>query len=308
MKPKVVVVGSANTDMVVQVENIPHLGETVLGGKYVNAQGGKGANQAVAAARLGAEVAFITRLGRDAFGQSSKVAYQVEGINTDYIIWDDDAPSGVALIMVNRNGENIIAVAPGANGRLSSADVQAAESVFQNADAVLVQLEIPLVAVQTAIDLAHRHHARVILNPAPAIYLPGSILRSVDFLTPNENELAILTGTKSIERANAAIEFADLIGIQALIVTVGAKGALVITEGAEHLVPGFPVKAVDSVAAGDAFNGALAVALSSDEDLLVAVRYANAVGALSVTRAGAQPSLPTSDEVKNFMKLVGEKD
>jgi ribokinase len=307
MNPKVVVVGSANTDMVVQVEDIPRLGETVLGGKFVNAQGGKGANQAVAAARLGAEVTFITRLGRDAFGKSSEAAYQVEGINTDFIIWDDDAPSGVALIMVNRNGENIIAVAPGANGRLSSTDVQAAESVFQNADAVLVQLEIPLDAVQTAVDLAHRYQARVILNPAPAIYLPDPILRSVDFLTPNENELAILTGTLSIEQWNAAREFTELIGVQALIVTVGAKGAWVITEGTEHLVPGFPVKAVDSVAAGDAFNGALAVALSRGEDLLGAVRYANAVGALSVTQAGAQPSLPTSDQVRNFMELNCEK-
>jgi ribokinase len=308
MKPKVVVVGSANTDMVVQVENIPRLGETVLGGKFVNAQGGKGANQAVAAARLGAEVTFVTRLGRDAFGQSSEAAYQIEGINTDFIIWDDDAPSGVALIMVNRNGENIIAVAPGANGRLTPADVQAAESVFKTADAVLVQLEIPLVAVQTAVDLGHRHHARVMLNPAPATYLPDSILRSVDFLTPNENELAILTGAQSSERGNTAREFADLIGVQALIVTVGEKGALVITEGTEHLVPGFPVKAVDSVAAGDAFNGALAVAISRGENLLGAVRYANAAGALSVTRAGAQPSLPTSDEVRKFMELVGEKD
>jgi ribokinase len=308
MKPKVVVVGSANTDMVVQVENIPRLGETVLGGKFVNAQGGKGANQAVAAARLGAEVTFVTRLGRDAFGQSSEAAYQIEGINTDFIIWDDDAPSGVALLMVNRNGENIIAVAPGANGRLTPADVQAAESVFKTADAVLVQLEIPLVAVQTAVDLGHRHHARVMLNPAPATYLPDSILRSVDFLTPNENELAILTGAQSSERGNTAREFADLIGVQALIVTVGEKGALVITEGAEYLVPGFPVKAVDSVAAGDAFNGALAVAISRGENLLGAVRYANAAGALSVTRAGAQPSLPTSDEVRKFMELVGEKD
>ena len=203
MKPKVVVVGSANTDMVVQVDDIPRLGETVLGGKFIKAQGGKGANQAVAAARLGAEVTFVARLGRDAFGESSASAYQVEGINTDFLIWDDDAPSGVALIMINRNGENIIAVAPGANGRLSPADVQAAESVFQSADAVLVQLEIPLDAVQTAVDLARRHHARVILNPAPAIHLPDPILRSVDFLTPNESELAVLAGNLSIHEANS---------------------------------------------------------------------------------------------------------
>jgi ribokinase len=308
MKPKVVVVGSANTDMVVRVDAIPRLGETVLGGKFVNAQGGKGANQAVAAARLGAEVTFVARLGRDAFGQSSVAAYQVEGINTDFIIWDNDAPSGVALIMVNRNGENIIAVAPGANGRLSSTDVQTAESVFRTADAVLVQLEIPLDAVQTAVDLAHRHHCRVILNPAPAINLPDPILRSVDFLTPNESELAILAGTLSFQQEESARVFAEQIGVQALIITLGARGALVIAEGNEYLVPGYLVEAVDSVAAGDAFNGALAVALSRGEDLLGAVRFANAVGALSVTRTGAQPSLPTFDEVRKFMELTGEKD
>jgi ribokinase len=306
MKPKVVVVGSANTDMVVQVDIIPRLGETVLGGKFVNAQGGKGANQAVAAARLGAEVTFVARLGRDAFGESSATAYRMEGVNTDFIIWDDDTPSGVALIMVNRNGENIIAVAPGANGRLSQADVLAAEGVFQTADAVLVQLEIPLEAVQAAVDLARRHHARVILNPAPAIYLPDSILQSVDFLTPNESELAILAGTLPGQEGNIARIFAEQIGLQALIVTLGAKGALVIAKGVEYLVPGYPVKAVDSVAAGDAFNAALAVSLSCGEDLLGAVRYANAVGALSVTRAGAQPSLPTFDEVRKFMELISE--
>jgi ribokinase len=308
MKPKVVVVGSANTDMVVQVDAIPRLGETVLGGKFVNAQGGKGANQAVAAARLGAEVTFVARLGRDEFGRSSVAAYQLEGINTDFIIWDEDAPSGVALIMVNRHGENIIAVAPGANGQLSSTDVQNAESVFQTADAVLVQLEIPLDAVQTAVHLAHRHNCRVILNPAPASNLPAPILRSVDFLTPNENELAILAGTLPSQHGDTARLFAKQIGVRALIITLGSKGALVISEGAENLVPGYPVKAIDSVAAGDAFNGALAVALSRGKDLLGAVRFANAVGALSVTRSGAQPSLPTLDEVKKFMEFSSDKD
>jgi len=306
MKPRLVVVGSANTDMVVRVDAIPRLGETVLGGKFVIAHGGKGANQAVAAARLGANVTMVARLGRDAFGNSSATAYRRESINTDFIIWDEEAPSGVALIMVNQNGENIIAVAPGANGQLCSADIIAAESVFQTADAVLVQLEIPLDAVQTAVELGHRYRARVILNPAPAISLPDFILRSVDVLTPNESELAILAGIKSIQEKNTARVYAEQTGIQALIVTVGAKGALVVKDGIEHIVPGYPVKAIDSVAAGDAFNGALAVALSRGENLLDAVRYSNAVGALSVTRVGAQPSLPTLKEVKQFLELVGE--
>jgi len=262
MSPKILVVGSSNTDMIVHVDSIPRLGETVLGEQFVIAQGGKGANQAVAAARLGADVSFVARLGRDNFGASSAKAYQIEGIQTDFIAWDDDVPSGVALIMVNRNGENIITVAPGANGQLSPRDVEAAESVFQTADTVLVQLEIPLDAVQTAVDIARKYHRRVILNPAPAINMLDPILRSVDILTPNENELAILARPLSIQGENSARAYAEHIGVQALIVTVGAKGALRVTEGTEHLVPGYAVKAVVSVAAGDAFNGALAVALS----------------------------------------------
>lgn len=308
MKPKIVVVGSANTDMVVQVDSIPSLGETVLGGKFVCAQGGKGANQAVAAARLGADVTFIARLGNDEFGQTSATAYRAEGINTEFITWDDAAPSGVALIMVNRNGENIIAVAPGANGRLSPADVKTAESAFRTADAVLMQLEVPLETVQTAITLARKYHAQVILNPAPAILLPDDLLRSVDYLTPNETELAILSGKIPAQLQSSVKEFAIKKKLKALIVTLGAKGARVLTDQNEHLVPGFPVKAIDTVAAGDAFNGALAVALSQGMDLVDAVLYANAVGAISVTRAGAQPSLPTFKEVRRFLDGVGGKE
>jgi ribokinase len=304
MKPKVVVVGSANTDMVVQVESIPFLGETVLGGKFINAQGGKGANQAVAATRLGAEVTFIARLGCDALGRTSASAYQTEGINTDFIIWDAEAPSGVALIMVNRNGENIIAVAPGANARLSPADVRAGESVIRTADTILLQLEIPLDAVQTAMDLAHKHHVRVILNPAPAIHLPDSILHEVDILTPNETELAIMASALALHGEDVAKKLSEKLQKQTLIVTVGAKGAIVYKAGSEYLVPGFTVRAIDTVAAGDAFNGALAVALSRGDKLLDSVHYANAAGALSVTRIGAQPSLPTAEEIMRFLDLA----
>lgn len=300
-KPRIVVVGSANTDMVVQVETIPHLGETVLGGKFVIAQGGKGANQAVAAARLGAEVIFVARLGCDSFGQESLSAYLEEGIRTEYISIDDNMASGVALIMINRNGDNIIAVAPGANGQLSSSDVQAAESAFQAADALLLQLEIPMEAVQTAIDLALKYHIKVILNPAPATRLPDEIIRSVDFLTPNEAELSMLTGNTTDPGFHIAKDFAYHHGIQALVVTLGAKGAYVLIGDTERIVPGYSVIAIDTVAAGDAFNGALAVALSRGDDPLEAVRFANAVGAISVTRVGAQPSLPKLEEVIKFL-------
>ena len=304
MSAKIVVVGSANTDMVVRVDDIPHLGETVLGGQLVTAQGGKGANQAVAAARLGADVTFIARLGRDNFGAASLSSYQTEDIHTDYIAWDDDAPSGVALIMVNRNGENIIAVAPGANELLSPVDVENAESVFRDADALLVQLEIPINTVQTAIDLARRYHVRVILNPAPASSLIVSNLQSVDYLTPNESELAVLMGTKAKQDYDAVKEFTARMGLRVLIVTQGAKGAQVFAEGNGYIVSGLSVNTVDTVAAGDAFNGALAVALSNNVDLYGAVKFANAAGALSVTRVGAQPSLPTNEEVERFLKLI----
>lgn len=294
-KPRIVVVGSANTDMVVQVETIPHLGETVLGGSFVTAQGGKGANQAVAAARLGAEVTFIARLGRDDFGQKALSTYQAEGINTEFITLDEVSPSGVALIMVSKKGENIIAVAPGANSRLSASNVQAAESAFQAADTLLLQLEIPLQAVQAAIELARKNHVRVILNPAPARPLPEQMLRSVDFLTPNESELSIL-----------AKEPSELKGLKALILTLGARGAMVKTEGSETLVPGYRVTPIDTVAAGDAFNAALAVALTNGRNLLDAIRFANAAGALTVTRVGAQPSLPTIEELHLFLNQMKE--
>jgi len=307
MAAKIVVVGSANTDMVVRVDEIPHLGETVIGGEFIRAQGGKGANQAVAAARLGAEVTFVTCLGRDEFGLSSATAYQVEGINTQFIKWDDAIPSGVALIMVNRSGENIIAVAPGANSRLTSFDIYKAEASFRNASVVLLQLEIPLESVITAIELAKKYQAKVILNPAPAMPLPDKIMRSVDVLTPNEHELGILAGTDLGKDLSRGRDYANRAGIKSLIVTIGAEGALVFTEHTACHVPGFQVNVIDTVAAGDAFNGALAVALSKGDSLLDSVRYANAVGGISVTRVGAQPSLPTQEEVVSFMEARGKK-
>lgn len=299
--PKIVVVGSANTDMVVRVNEIPELGETVLGGDFVTAQGGKGANQAVAAARLGAEVTFVTRLGSDDFGKRSFSAYQAEGIHTQYIAWDPVAPSGVALILVNKQGENIIAVAPGANGNLSPTDVQAAEIAFETADVILVQLEVPLESVQTTIDLARKHHIRVILNPAPAMRLPKEMLQSIDFLTPNEGELSVITGYPYNASSSVGKEFQIQNKLKALIVTIGSQGARVLADQIDEIVPGFPVEPVDTVAAGDAFNGGLAVAIARGDDLLGAVRFANAVGALTVTRAGAQPSLPRIEEVLHLL-------
>jgi len=302
MKPKIVVVGSANTDMVVQVQHLPEPGETVLGGDYIQSRGGKGANQAVAAARLGANVTFIARLGRDAFGDASVAAYEAEGIDTQFIIRDDKAASGVAVIMVNRGGENIIAVAQGANAKLSPDDIFAAENAIQNANCLLVQLEIPLETVQTAIELAVKHHVPVILNPAPAAKLPSHLLEMVDYLTPNETEAAILAGDHSAKHAmDGAYLLKTQFKIKNLVITLGEKGTAIVGYR-NQIVPPFHVHPVDTTGAGDAFNGALAVALARGDLLTDAVKFANAVAALTTTHSGAQSSLPTKEAVEAFMK------
>lgn len=302
MKPKIVVVGSANTDMVVPVQHLPDPGETVLGGAYIQSQGGKGANQATAAARLGADVTFVVRLGRDAFGDVSEAAYQAEGINTEYVIRDDTTPTGVALIMVNDGGENIIAVAQGANAKLSPADVFAAEKAFQEANCLLVQLEIPLETVQAAIQLAVKHQVPVILNPAPATQLPPALLEMVDYLTPNENEAAFLAGEHSGRHAiDGAYLLKTRFNIKNLVITLGEKGAVIVGYH-NQIVPPYHVTPVDTTGAGDAFNGALAVAIARGDLLVKAVNFANAVAALATTRSGAQLSMPTGEAVEAFLK------
>lgn len=302
MKPKIVVVGSANTDMVVQVQHLPEPGETVLGGEYHQSRGGKGANQAVAAARLGANVAFIARLGRDAFGDDLVAAYKAEGIDTQYIIRDDKTASGVAVIMVNHGGENIIAVARGANAKLSPDDVFAAENSIQNANCLLVQLEIPLETVQAAMQLAVKHHVPIILNPAPATKLPTHLLEMVDYLTPNETEAAFLAGEHSAKHAiDGAYLFKSQFKIKNLVITLGEKGAVIIGYR-NQIVPPFRVQPVDTIGAGDAFNGALAVAIARGDNLVDAVKFANAVAALTTTGSGAQSSLPSLDRVNEFLK------
>ena len=311
MQPKIIVVGSANTDLVVQTPRLPRPGETILGGAFVVAQGGKGANQAVAAARLGAQVTLVACLGQDSFGEQSLKAYQAEGIDIRYVRREAGVASGVALILVSEQGENMIAVAPGANAKLSPEDVLAAEEAFVQADCVLLQLEIPLETVQAAAELACRHEVEVILNPAPAARLPDDLLRLVSVLTPNETEAALLAGRDSEKAqgegagwyAQEAYRLLSARGVKTMIVTQGGEGATLFTdlEASQH-IPGFPVRVVDTVACGDAFNAALAVSLARGASLPEAVRYANAVGALTATRSGAQPSLPTAAEVESFLQ------
>ena len=298
---KIVVVGSSNTDMVVKVPHLPAPGETVMGGEFFIAPGGKGANQAVAAVRLGAEVTLVARVGQDVFGDRALAGFEQEGLVTQCVSVAPESTSGVALIFVDAGGENSIAVAPGANARLSPDLVQQAQKTIEEAEVLLLQLETPTESVLTAAKMAHQGGVRVILNPAPAPpdALPAELLAYVDILTPNESEARLLAGAQV--RIEKAARLLTRQGVGTVIVTLGARGALIVTPDDEQLVPGFAVDAVDTTAAGDAFNGGLAVALAEGNPLAKAVRFANACGALATTRMGAQPSLPTLDEVETFL-------
>lgn len=300
---RIVVCGSANMDMIVKVPQLPEPGQTVLGEELVMVPGGKGANQAVAAVRLGAEVAFLTRLGVDALGQRLRTLLETNGLPGERLLVDEQAPSGVALIIVDAQGENVIAVSPGANARLSPEDVQANVDALDGAQVLLLQLEVPLEAVEEAVRQAKRRGVRVILNPAPARPLPPGLLGMVDVLTPNAREAFELSGVR-VHDGQSAREAAAVLqhsGVPAVVVTLGAAGAMALSPEAEGLVPAFPVQAVDATAAGDAFNAGLAVSLAAGRGLLEAVRYASAVAALAVTRVGAQPSLPYASQVEELL-------
>lgn len=302
MRPRIVVIGSANMDLVVRCERIASPGETVLGGEFVTASGGKGANQAVAAARLGAEVVFVGRVGGDAFGEQLLAALANDGILTDHLKRDTHYPTGVALICVDAQGQNAITVAPGANHQVSTDDVLAAREVIAVADAVILQLEIPMETVSFAVGLARSLQTRVILNPAPiSLTKPLSVdlLRQVDVLIPNAHEAANLLDYPTHEgRDMNAIARALYERSQAhVVVTLGADGCLLATEtGCQHIAA-LQVTPVDTTAAGDCFTGALAVALCEGRSLTEAVGFATRAAALSVTRFGAQPSLPTRAEL-----------
>lgn len=297
---KITVIGSSNTDMVVVTATLPKPGETLLGGKFLMNPGGKGANQAVAAARLGGDICFVAKTGNDVFGQQAKKLFENEGIDPGAIFTDDENPSGVALINVDAQGENCIAVAPGANDRLSVKDIDEAKRKITDADIILLQLEIPIETVEYAVKMAHQSGKKVILNPAPARKLPESLYGQLYLITPNETEAEVLTGINVTDESSAQIASEMFIsrGTQNVIITMGSKGSYIYSGGKGRIVPAPRVKAVDTTAAGDVFNGALCVGLAEGRQLDEAVEFANKAAAISVTRMGAQASAPYRREIQ----------
>lgn len=303
MSAQILVIGSSNTDMVVKTSRLPAPGETVIGGTFLMTPGGKGANQAVGAARLATvhsgQITFVAKVGNDLFGQQAIDGFRQAGIDTRHILTDGDHPSGVALIIVDDRGENCITVAPGANGHLQPADLDAALLAVSSNTLVLLQLEIPLPTVEYAVEQATKRGLRVILNPAPAQPLPAHLFPSLFLITPNETEAEILTGirvTDEVSAERAALELHRL-GVANVIITLGAKGAYLRTPTEAMLIAAPPVTPVDTTAAGDCFNGALAVALSEEQSLPDAVPFACRAASISVTRMGAQASMPTRGEM-----------
>ena len=303
-EPKILVVGSINMDLVVRSPHMPVPGETVLGESFATSPGGKGANQAVAAARLGAHCCFLGRVGDDEFGRELLANLRAEKIDCTNVIATADVATGVAMIVVDSRGENSIVVASGANYRLTPDDVFGRSRAFEEADAVVLQLELPLPTVRAAIDLAKRHGCKVILDPAPAPSRLPAALCEVDVISPNVTEAELLTGSKTgEERADKNIAL-DLIarGALAAVLKLGARGSMVVTaDGHMARIPAYDVNIVDTTGAGDAFTAALAVSVARGEDLRTAARLANAAGALACTKLGAQSAMPTAAEVGILM-------
>ena len=300
--PKVVVVGSFNMDLVVKAARHPQTGETLMGEEFGMFIGGKGSNQAIAAARLGANVTMIGRLGTDLFGDTLMAAHTEEGICTDYVIRDTEDGTGVASILIDADGDNSIVLVPQANMGLTVANIEQASEAIAAADVLLLQLEVPISASQRAAEIAKSNGASVVLNPAPAQELPDDFLAQVDILTPNEVETESLSGVRVSTETDAKRAGKVLLnkGLSAVILTLGERGSLLLTSDLTQQVPAYSVEVVDTTAAGDAFCGALATALARGEHLAAAVAFANAAGALAVTVLGAAPSMPTVAQVETF--------
>ncbi len=306
MKSNIYVIGSSNTDMVVKSDLLPKPGETVIGGDFFIFQGGKGANQAVAAAKLGGNVTFVSKVGNDSFGKQSIECYKKYNMNTEFVYEEKENHTGVALIMVDNKGENSISVAPGANSKLKIEDVVFLEKKLKPNDIVLIQLEIPLDIVKFMISLCHRIKIKLILNPAPFQKIGDDYLRCIHTITPNMVEAESLTGIKVFDINSSKVAARKLLnkGIKNVFITMGSKGVFYITDEQEgHILPK-KVKAIDTTAAGDTFNGALAAALSFGMKINDSLKFANSAASISVTRMGAQDSIPLINELeKKYQKV-----
>lgn len=303
MKNKVVVVGSYNTDMTIKTKKLPGPGETVIGGYFSTGGGGKGANQAIAAARIGAEVTFVARVGNDLLGSEGIKRLNEEHINTKYIYRDNELPTGVAFIVVDDKGENSIVVASGANANLSPTDIESASDEISSADILLIQLESPIESVYASIKSAHDNGVTVILNPAPAQELDNHILKYVDIITPNIVEAEMLTGIKvtDVNSLQSIVNRFFDYGINDVIITLGSKGYFAGAHDAMKIIPALNVAPIDTTGAGDVFSGSLAAFLSEGMTIEKAARMANAAASVSVTRLGAQDGAPKRVEIENFV-------
>jgi ribokinase len=303
LRNKVVIIGSYNTDLTIKTGRIPRPGETVIGGAFTEGGGGKGANQAVAAVRAGAKVSFIARVGCDVLGKNGIQRLADEGIDTRYIIYDPEVPTGIAFIVVDERGENSIVVASGANARLSPDDIKAAQDEISSAAVLLVQLESPIETIRKAIEIAHKKGAIVILNPAPVQPLEQNLLKEIDIITPNKVEAEMITGIKVTdeESLHAIVKKFFEYGIKNVLITLGSKGIFAGYSNTMELIPAYKVCSIDSTGAGDVFSGSLAAFLSEGMSIEKAVKMANVSASLSVTRLGAQNSAPHRSEIEGFV-------
>ena len=300
MKKKVVVFGSFVVDLTGRTPRLPVPGETVMGTSFAMGPGGKGSNQAVAAHRAGADMTLVTKVGKDVFGTVATDFYKEEGMDTSYIFEDESKETGCALISVDENtAQNEIVVISGACGNITPEDVEKSRSLIESAGILLLQLEINLDALYKVIDIAHEAGVTIVLNPAPAAELPDEVLRKINIVTPNETEAQVLTGVKIENEADAkkaAKVFMDK-GVKEVVITLGSLGAFAMDQEKSELVERLNVDAIDTTGAGDAFNGGFVMALAEGKDLFTALRYGNVTGALSVTKLGTAPSMPSREEI-----------
>ncbi len=299
---KILVIGSSNTDLIAKVERFPVAGETITGRLFMQAMGGKGANQALAAHRSGGDVRFVTCLGSDANGNNALQYYAAEGLDVSLALKVDHAPTGTAMILVNDEGENVIVITPGANHELSPAYISRLSGEIERAAMIMLQMEIPLTTVTTVCELAKRYKTPVLLNVAPAKKIDKSLIGLVDILVVNETEIETISNHRiDIDGENAVIDVLRAMGAKTVILTLGKKGCIVKNETVNHHLPAFEVNTIDSTAAGDTFCGALVAQLSKGVNMIEAITFATAAAAICVTRIGAQPSIPKEEEILAFL-------